>query len=174
MCMNKNITVYIVLIWQSFFFLKTIKSKDHEMIFRFFYCKADKMFQQIYLNFQVVCQLAARYYHVTCAFQSQSTLYISLNVKKLLGQNRHDIWNVSDSKGVWTHDHLVRGLWVWIPLLSTWCFFLIVKHILFDLHSNIVNLKLYFGNVSDMFSINDSTISSIISCCLWDIFYFFF
>ena len=168
--MNKNITVYIVLIWQSFFSLKTIKSKDHEMIFRFVYCKTDKMFQQIYLNFQVVYQLA----QLAQLVQSQSTLYISVNVKKLLGQNRHHIWNVSDSNGVWTHNHLVRGLWVWIPLLSTWSFFLIVKHIPFDLHSNIVNLKLYFGNVYDMFSINDSTISSIISCCLWDIFYFFF
>ena len=174
MCMNKNITVYIVLIWQSFFFPKTIKSKDHEMIFRFVYCKTNKMFQQIYLNFQVVYQLDVCYYHVTYQFQSQSTLYISLNVKKLLGQNRHDIWIVSDSNGVWTHNHLVGGSWVWIPLLSTGSFFLIVKRILFDLHSNIVNLKLYFGNVSEMFSINDSTISWIISCCLWDIFYFFF
>ena len=37
------------------------------------------------LNF-TVCS-----YHVTYAFQSESTLYISLNFKELLPQNRHDI-----------------------------------------------------------------------------------
>ena len=35
-------------------------------------------------------------YHVTHAFQSQSILYICLNVKELLTQNRRDIWCLSD------------------------------------------------------------------------------
>ena len=47
------------------------------------------------------------YYHVTCAFQSKSTLYSCLNVKKLLAWNRRDIWSFSDSNGIQTHNHLV-------------------------------------------------------------------
>ena len=35
-------------------------------------------------------------YHVTCAFQSESTLYICLNVKECLARNRRDIWSLSD------------------------------------------------------------------------------
>ena len=33
-------------------------------------------------------------YHVTYAFQSESTLYSCLNVKELLAQNRRNIWNL--------------------------------------------------------------------------------
>ena len=29
-------------------------------------------------------------------------------VKERLAQNRHDIWSLSDSKGTWIHNHLVR------------------------------------------------------------------
>ena len=32
------------------------------------------------------------YYHVTCAFQSKSTLYGCQNVKELLARSKHDIW----------------------------------------------------------------------------------
>ena len=35
-------------------------------------------------------------YHVTYAFQSESTLYSCLNVKEILAQNRRDIWNLSE------------------------------------------------------------------------------
>ena len=76
------------------------------------------------------------YYHVTYAFQSESTLYSCLNVKELLARNRGDIWRLSDSNGIRTHSHLVckrtltslgkllriplrtKWLWVRIPLLS--------------------------------------------------------
>ena len=34
------------------------------------------------------------YYHVTYAFQSESTLYSCLNVKEHLAQNRRDIWSL--------------------------------------------------------------------------------
>ena len=47
------------------------------------------------------------YYHVMYAFQSESTLYSCLNVKELLAQNRCDIWSLSDSNGIQTHNHLV-------------------------------------------------------------------
>ena len=45
--------------------------------------------------------------HVTYAFRSESTLYICLNVKEFLAQNRQDIWSLSDCKGTRTHNHLV-------------------------------------------------------------------
>ena len=80
--------------------------------------------------------LTVCYYHVTYAFQSESTLYSCLNVKELLARNRGDIWRLSDSNGIRTHNHLVckrtltslgkllrislrtKWLWVRIPLLS--------------------------------------------------------
>ena len=40
------------------------------------------------------------------AFQSESTLYSYLNVKKLLDRNRRDILSLSDSHGIRTHSHL--------------------------------------------------------------------
>ena len=46
-------------------------------------------------------------YHVRYAFLSESSLYICLNVKKLLARNRRDIWSLSDINGIRTHNHLV-------------------------------------------------------------------
>ena len=77
-------------------------------------------------------------YHVTYAFQSESTLYNSLNVKEFLARNRCYNWSVRDSNGIQSHNHLVRKqtlkfgqfgkwlsvrlwtnrLWVCIPLPS--------------------------------------------------------
>ena len=54
-------------------------------------------------NFSAEC-----YYHITYTFQSESTLYSSLNVKELLAWNRHDIWSLSDCHWTRTHNHLVR------------------------------------------------------------------
>ena len=48
-------------------------------------------------------------YHVTHAFQSESTLSICLNVKELLVQNRGDIRSLSDCNETRTHNHLVRN-----------------------------------------------------------------
>ena len=48
------------------------------------------------------------YYHVTYVFQSESSLYSCLNVKELLARNRRDIWSLSNSNGIRTHNHLVR------------------------------------------------------------------
>ena len=47
-------------------------------------------------------------YHVTYAFQSESILYICLNVKERLARNRRGIWCLSDCNGTRTHNHLVR------------------------------------------------------------------
>ena len=38
-----------------------------------------------------VVELTVCYYHVTYAFQSESTAYSCLNVKELFAQNRHDL-----------------------------------------------------------------------------------
>ena len=52
--------------------------------------------------FFIVC-----FYHVTYAFQSESTLYSCLNVKELLTLSRCEIWSLSDCNGTRTHNHLV-------------------------------------------------------------------
>ena len=49
-------------------------------------------------------------YHVTYAFQSESTLYSCLNVKKLLAQIRRKIWSLSDRNWTRIHNYLVRKL----------------------------------------------------------------
>ena len=46
-------------------------------------------------------------YHVTYAFQSESTHCSCLNVKDLLTQNRRDTWSINDCNGTWIHSHLV-------------------------------------------------------------------
>ena len=51
--------------------------------------------------------LTVSYYHLTYEFQSESTLYNCLNVKKLLAFNRHDIC-LSGSNGIQTHNQLVH------------------------------------------------------------------
>ena len=55
------------------------------------------------LDFQTVCC-----YHVTYAFQSESTLYSCLNLKELIAGNRREIWSLSNCNGTRTHNHLVR------------------------------------------------------------------
>ena len=54
-------------------------------------------------DYMTVC-----YCHVMYVFQSESTLCSGLNVKEHLAWNRHDIWSLSDSNGIWTHNHLVH------------------------------------------------------------------
>ena len=45
---------------------------------------------------------------VTYALPRESTFYSCMNVKELLARNRHDIWSLSDSNGIRTHNHLVH------------------------------------------------------------------
>ena len=52
--------------------------------------------------------LTVYYYNVTYVFQSESTLSSCLNVKELLARNRRDIWSLSDSNRIRTHNHLVH------------------------------------------------------------------
>ena len=46
-------------------------------------------------------------YHVTYAFQNDSTLYSCLNVKQLLAWNRRETWRLSDCNWTRTQNHLV-------------------------------------------------------------------
>ena len=46
--------------------------------------------------------------HITYVFQSESTLYSSLNVKKLLARNRSENWSLSDCNWVRSLSHLVH------------------------------------------------------------------
>ena len=62
-------------------------------------------------------------YHVTYAFQSESTLYSWLNVKELLAWSRRDIWNLSDCKGTQMHrteKYLQHISIIWIVWLNGW------------------------------------------------------
>ena len=46
--------------------------------------------------------------YVTYAFQSESTLHSSMNVKELLARSRHEIWSLSDCSWNRTHNDFVR------------------------------------------------------------------
>ena len=59
------------------------------------------------LNKKLYFSLSVCYCQVTYAFQSVSTLYSFLNVKELLVRNRRDIWSLSNSSRIQTHNHLV-------------------------------------------------------------------
>ena len=45
--------------------------------------------------------------NVMYAYQSKSSLYSCLNVKKLLDRKRLEFWNLSNCNGARTHNHLV-------------------------------------------------------------------
>ena len=47
-------------------------------------------------------------YHVTYTFQNEFTLYSCLNFKKRLAWNRRDIWSLSGSNGIQTHNQLIH------------------------------------------------------------------
>ena len=46
--------------------------------------------------------------HVTCMFQSESTLFRWLNVKEFLARSTRKIWSLSDCNWNRTHNHLVH------------------------------------------------------------------
>ena len=65
------------------------------------------------------------YCHVTYAFQSESTLFICMNIKELHAQNRLEIWSLSNSNGIRTHIHLFRRrIFNYLTWLAKWwsCF----------------------------------------------------
>ena len=51
--------------------------------------------------------MTACFYYVTYVFQSESTLYICLDVQELLARNRRHIWSLNLCNGTQIHNHLV-------------------------------------------------------------------
>ena len=73
----------------------------------------------------IICSvdLAVFSYHVTYAFQSESTLYSCLNVKELLAWNRRDIGNLSDCNGTRMHrtdKYSQHSSIIWLVWLNHW------------------------------------------------------
>ena len=65
--------------------------------------------------------------HVKYAFQSESTIYSCLNVRKLLARSRREIWSLSDCNWTWNQNHLVRKQtlnpltkWLSVRLRTKW------------------------------------------------------
>ena len=59
------------------------------------------------------------YYHDTYSFQSENTLYSSLNVKECRPQNRHIIWSLSEYR---TDKQSQRKLIIWPVWQNGWVF----------------------------------------------------
>ena len=59
-----------------------------------------------------IIELCCEYLSVRCfchvAFQSEPTLYNSLNIKELLARKNHDIWSLRENNRIWTHNYIVR------------------------------------------------------------------
>ena len=101
--------------------------------------------------------LTVCYYHVTYAFQSKSTLYGCLNVKEFLAQNRRDIWRLSDSNVIRTHNHLVckRTLNNLAKLASGSVFVYKLSGCGFEFHCfHLISLYLYERKVHEVLEIN--------------------
>ena len=79
-------------------FCQTLSSVDNSIIVLLFGClvlskyfKCRWMAHQFYFFFKTLITLTVCSHHVTYEFLSESALYSSLNVKKILGGNRSDI-----------------------------------------------------------------------------------
>ena len=109
------------------------------------------------------------YYHVTYAFQSESTLHSYLNVKELLAQNRLNIWSLSDSNRIRDYNHLVckRKLNHLAKLANDWAVLWILtvplKHIMYASQNEStfyrwLNVKeLLARNRCDMWNLSDTS-----------------
>ena len=82
----QNISFSIKIFWSFFWIWKKVLSKNGNL-----------------MKTLTVCS-----YHVTYAFQSESTLYSCVNVKKLLVRSRRAIWRLGDCNWTRTQNHLVR------------------------------------------------------------------
>ena len=71
-------------------------------------------------------KITACSYHVTYAFQSESTLYSCLNVKELLARSRREIWSLSDCNWTRTLNHLATLAIFWPFALKCFNFLITV------------------------------------------------
>ena len=95
------------------------------------------------LFFLAVCS-----YHVTYAFQSESTLYSCLNVEELLARNRCDIYNLSDCNGTWTHNHELSGCGFESCCSHINLFFFLTKAFIWN-YSATIRLHFYVLNLQE-------------------------
>ena len=82
---------------------KILIRKEYYKQFGIYQCSRVSLLESRENNLSIVCP-----FHVTYAFQSESTLCSCLSVKELLGRNMCDIWSWSDCDGTRTHNHVVR------------------------------------------------------------------
>ena len=52
------------------------------------------------------CMLLSCHVHISEGIFARTES--SLNIKELIAATRRDIWNLSDSNGIWSHNYLVR------------------------------------------------------------------
>ena len=105
---TKNVRYILRMITQKLWSVKIEMKSFRNVLIRF--CVGVK---QTTRNPWRLSVLAVCYYHVTHAFQSESTFYNCLNVKETLAQNRRNIWSLSNSNGlVWLNG------WVFVYELS--------------------------------------------------------
>ena len=112
-CSAKPLSDRISKIFKMIF---NIVERSHNKIFCYSGCKKLWVVQNYFLIFTNLNKINVKkkartglcYCHATYAFQSESTLYSCINVKELLARNRCDIWSLSDSNRIRTHNRLVR------------------------------------------------------------------
>ena len=88
------------------------------------------------------------------AFQSESKLYICLNVKEFLNRKSRHIWSLSDFKETRTHNRLVRKQTLNPLAKLTKCFSWILSSYLYGAFDSSVN-ELLTRNSRDIWSLND-------------------
>ena len=79
----------------------------YKSCFHLFFLRKIKLSKQHWL-YSIPSLLTLCSYHVTYAFQSESTLNTCLNVKELLARSRRVIWSLSDCNWTRTQNHLIR------------------------------------------------------------------
>ena len=130
-----------------------------------FYSKFSVEWSELTPSFQNRQEVTVCSYHVTYAFQSESTLYICLNVKELLAWKRRDIWSLSDCNGTRTQNHLVRKRtfnhltkWLTVGLWTKWFWVQVLLHSLKSTGSGlkIAETKQCLKNVNIRISLSNS------------------
>ena len=63
------------------------------------------LYAKWFSKLRILWKMTVCYYHVIAGFSVN--LHNCLNAMKLLAQNKHNIWSLSDSNEIQTHNHLV-------------------------------------------------------------------
>ena len=119
-----------------------------------------------------VTYLTACCYHVRYEFHIESTLCSCMNVKERLAQNRCNIWNLTDSNRVQTHNHLHNHLVckqkvIHLATLKCVCDMIIAYGQMhrtdkYSQHSS-VTLSVWLNDLVFVYKLGDCSIKSL--CC---------